>query len=83
MTNKDNKNLPAHPIQVDINPFERAVCYGLTKREYFAGLAMQGMAASQYWAENFNNNEDDLKNMAYVAVKAADALLKELETPTP
>jgi hypothetical protein len=42
---------------------------GLTKREYFAGLAMQGMAMS------------DLKfeDMAHDAVKMADALLAELE----
>jgi hypothetical protein len=41
---------------------------GLTKREYFAGLAMQGMAMS------------DLKfeDMAHDAVKMADALLAEL-----
>lgn len=43
--------------------------HGLTKREYFAGLAMQGMAMS------------DLKfeDMAHDAVKMADALLAELE----
>lgn len=42
---------------------------GLTKREYFAGLAMQGMAMS------------DLKfeDIAHDAVKIADALLAELE----
>ena len=41
---------------------------GLTKREYFAGLAMQGMVMS------------DLKfeDMAHDAVKMADALLAEL-----
>jgi hypothetical protein len=41
---------------------------GLTKREYFAGLAMQGMAMS------------DLKfeDMAHDAVKMSDALLAEL-----
>lgn len=41
---------------------------GLTKREYFAGLAMQAMAMS------------DLKfeDMAHDAVKMADALLAEL-----
>lgn len=42
---------------------------GLTKREYFAGLAMQGMAMS------------DLKfeDIAHDAVKMADAVLAELE----
>jgi hypothetical protein len=40
---------------------------GLTKREYFAGLAMQGMLASDY--------RGDINIMA---VKFADALLAEL-----
>ena len=41
---------------------------GLTKREYFAGLAMQGMARIE------GNGED----IAHDAVKIADALLAEL-----
>ena len=44
---------------------------GLTKREYFAGLAMQGLV-------------DDYINYAIIAeyaVKFADALLKELDKP--
>jgi hypothetical protein len=50
-----------------MNEFERQE--GLTKREYFAGLAMQGMAMS------------DLKfeDIAHDAVKMADAVLAELE----
>lgn len=41
---------------------------GLTKREYFAGLAMQGMASSDLTYED----------IAHDAVKMADALLAEL-----
>jgi hypothetical protein len=41
---------------------------GLTKREYFAGLAMQGMVMSDLIFED----------MAHDAVKMADALLAEL-----
>jgi hypothetical protein len=41
---------------------------GLTKREYFAGLAMQGLLAS--------NARD---KVAYNAVKYANSLLNELE----
>jgi hypothetical protein len=40
---------------------------GLTKREYFAGLAMQGMLASDYRGD-----------IDIMAVKFADALLAEL-----
>lgn len=46
---------------------------GLTKREYFAGLAMQGLLAYP-----------DITNSAYIIAKEsviqADALLKALET---
>jgi hypothetical protein len=47
---------------------------GLTKREYFAGLAMQGLAA-------FGNGESyiSLEKTPEEAVKMADALLAELE----
>lgn len=43
--------------------------HGLTKREYFAGLAMQGMAASDL----------TFHDIAHDAVKMADSLLAELE----
>ncbi len=48
--------------------------YGLTKREYFAGLAMQGMLA------------DPSRNLfpqqyAEMAIEVADALLAELAKP--
>lgn len=45
---------------------------GLTKREYFAGLAMQGI-----WS---TNSKDDItiEHIAEVAVKQADALIAAL-----
>jgi len=46
---------------------------GLTKREHFAGLAMQGILASDI------KKEMSLKNIYEWSVKNADALLKELE----
>lgn len=42
---------------------------GLTKREYFAGLAMQGMLAFDY---------DPSPQVARLAVTQAEALIKEL-----
>jgi hypothetical protein len=52
---------------------------GLTKREHFAGLAMQGLL-SIYDENIVPPNEDNVKYMAKLAVKAADILLQELET---
>jgi len=42
---------------------------GLTKREYFAGLAMQGLISRTHCVEG----------LAIYAVEMADALLKELD----
>ena len=44
---------------------------GLTKREYFAGIALQGLLSS--------NNGQTLSYLSQTAVKAADELLKSLE----
>mgnify|MGYP000678153413 CR=1 FL=1 len=45
---------------------------GLTRREYFAAMAMQGLMANSSRASIF-------KNLALDATRAADALLEELE----
>jgi hypothetical protein len=52
---------------------------GLTKREHFAGLAMQGLL-SIYDGITIVPNVDNVKYMAKLAVEAADILLQELET---
>lgn len=63
--------------QADENAFPTSnECYGgLTKREYFAGLAMQGLLA--------NSAEDELQRgvgrIAHISVEHADALLAELD----
>ena len=44
---------------------------GLTKREHFAGLALQGLLNEGVYAKYSDGAED--------AIKYADALLKELE----
>lgn len=45
--------------------------FGLTKREYFAALAMQGLLADE-------NNLSTIQSAAAYAVKFADALIAEL-----
>jgi hypothetical protein len=45
---------------------------GLTKREYFAGLAMQGMLSNS----NFTNSTNDL--IAIWSIQIADSLLEQL-----
>jgi hypothetical protein len=47
---------------------------GLTKREYFAGLAMQAIASK----ENYDIDYDFIRT-ARKSIKLADSLLKELD----
>jgi len=52
---------------------------GLTKREYFAGLAMQGLLSIFDEGKGIVPNLENTKYMARMAVLSSDALLKELE----
>jgi hypothetical protein len=54
--------------------------FGLNKREYFAGKALQGLLS--IYDDNEQNptvpNEENVKYMAKLAVQAADSLIAEL-----
>jgi hypothetical protein len=63
----DNSKQPAFPI--DSNDLVE-VKTGLSKREYFAGLAMQGLLS--------NNQKFDVKQIGPLSVQMADALLHHL-----
>jgi len=65
-----NGDSPANPI----NSAMGLKYEGLTKREYFAGLAMQGLI-SYYGSENNTAPEACAKR----TLEMTDALLKELE----
>ena len=49
--------------------------YGLTKREYFAALAMQGLLANQH---SFAASENSKQAIEIVAVSFADGLIDAL-----
>lgn len=51
---------------------------GLTKREYFAAMAMQGLMAVSDKG-NFSSIEESMGTAAKLSIKAADELLKQLE----
>ena len=61
-----NSDKPVHPDNWD------ATLHGLTKREYFAAMALQGLASRQ--------GSPAFEHEAEQAVKYADALLKQLES---
>ena len=64
MTNKDDSAYPITEQQSDYSYMQ-----GLTKRELFAAMALQGLVSRMN-----GSVEDDV----YAAVKAADALIEEL-----
>jgi hypothetical protein len=62
-----NAEQPITPMSE--NEMDHSHYWGLTKREYFAGLAMQGMISSG----NFSDTE-----IPFVAVQYANRILEEL-----
>lgn len=70
-----NSEQPINPISNEDNYENTTYLRGLTKREYFAGLAMQGMLANGYG--DFKTEFNDY--IAKLAIEQADELLKQLE----
>ena len=72
-----NGNRPINPsrnlYKYDDRPDVIEVYTGLTKREHFAGLAMQSFIVK------YGNDHQSESDLAVYAVLAADALLKELD----
>ena len=66
-----NSDMPAMPVMPVMDEADYGQHYGLTKREHFAAMAMQGLAAS--------GNRELSRDVAFLAVAYADALLAELE----
>lgn len=65
--------------------FSSETAKGLTKREYFAAMALQGILANPLFFKETkdlklrNENCDDIGHAATMAVFHADALIKDLD----
>lgn len=81
--NMENGNYPAFPGMYENRDNSIAYEPGLTKREYFAAIAMQGMINGDSVPPDIAGEDWDMQKMAEYSIKAADALLEELEKPTP
>lgn len=68
-----SRNQPAFP-RVESGGHDEVAYNGLTKREYFAGLAMQG-----YISNSHNGAPRGFEDVAERSRKFADALLLELQ----
>ena len=68
-----NSDLPINPTRVEIDGDDTWYAMGLTKREHFAAIAMQGSLSGDI--------EDNLtiEDIAIQSRQMADALLEELE----
>lgn len=79
----ENKNEPAYPSGGSFDS-EGRECNsgwpGLTKREYFAGLAMQGLLANDW--QGYAKRSEECDVLAQTAVNFADALLTSLSGET-
>jgi len=81
----NNADMPAMPIKEDVwadprDPGKGIIsCTGLTKREAFAMVAMQGILSNPYWNEFGDFSADGI---AESATRNADALLAELAKET-
>lgn len=67
-----------HQWQVD-NETKREMFTGLTKREHFAAMAMQGILASLTEKAAIGNWGTEEKEVSKASTRYADALLKELD----
>ena len=77
----NNSDTPAMPVSVHQSRYGIITTSidvyggrGLTKREYFAGLVLQGLAASP------GKDDESVEEFAKCAVLLADALLEELKS---
>lgn len=85
MKNAEQPAYPVDAVEAKYRPYDRdsvvkvsngsPAYHGLTKREQFAAMAMQGLLA------NARVDIHEPVEYAFYAVKSADALLAELEKP--
>lgn len=72
MKNANTPAMPLHDAQLDMG-FVNTAAQGLTKREYFAAMAMQGLCAGYF------DNHYSIGHIKDAAIEIADALLEEME----
>jgi hypothetical protein len=71
---RKNADMKAYPSK-DLSMADEM---GLTKREYFAGLAMQGLISNPDVIKPSLSRSEDLKEFGEVCLKYADGLLNAI-----
>jgi hypothetical protein len=79
----NNADKPIYPIISPSGDYKNDEL-GLTKREYFAGIALHIMLSNPDWMKDYKHDAWKIRynEIAEASVKAADELLKQLEQPT-
>lgn len=75
----ENAEANTFPVTIEDNGYPSTTHLGLTKREYFAGLAMQGLLANSAFEIDTDSGIKVTAQYTISAVKYADELLKQLE----
>ena len=70
---------PAYPVKDTFNTDR----HGMTLREHFAGLAMQGLLANPHYAQQMEDGDRFQGSVESAARYHADALLAELSKVQP
>ena len=83
-TGSNNSEQPAFPTEISFNEEtkEATIAHGLSKREYFAGLVLQGIISGfskECKVQGIYIPSDIYKAMALNSIELADELLKQLE----
>ena len=74
-----NADKPINPVLIQSPSLQNETSLGLTKREYFAGLAMQGLISSFTEKASYGGWGTEMKETIKCAIDYADELLKQLE----
>ena len=82
-----NADKSINPVLTQIPSLQNDTSLGLTKREHYAGLAMQGLLANpQYWKRVYKDistlksDKDSIECVfAHYSIKIAEELLEQLE----
>ena len=74
-----NADKPINPVLTQSPSLQNETSLGLSKREYFAGLAMQGLISSFTKKASYGEWGTEMEATIKCAIDYADELLKQLE----
>lgn len=76
----ENSKTPIHPFMFHEGTEDQWSNTGLTKREYFAAKAMQGLLSNPEWMKEYKGEKYLMQSdiVAEVAIKTADSILAKL-----